>query len=613
MVRPRPVPDRVRSSPRAHYVRHNATTRVPRSHVYLDTEAYRTKVGRTERQTFRLAVAAHDARSHKGDGWRDRRWYQATDTAGLWLWISGCCRSKARTVLVCHNLAYDMRISNAFAELPACGWQFVNGRVDDRQVWFLWKRGSQTLCCVDSVSWCPVSLEHLGDLCGIPKLALPDDADDQATWFARCERDVEILADVWRRLMGWVEDEDLGNWRFSGAGQSWSAFRHRFYTHKLFVHADDDARVAERAAAHTGRCEAWRHGQLRGGPFTEWDFTTAYAQIGRECDVPTTLVGEVPKPTLEKVFSFAQSRAVLVECEVTTDVPTLPCRTESGICWPVGTFRTTCWDSELELVASRGADVVVERAWVYRRAPALRDFCTWVLSGLDGSRGIVDPVVRVALKHWSRAIVGRMAAQWSRWDRYGTASVADVAVFRAYDADDDESWRAMQLGHQLFRQRGRPENPDASVAVMSWIMAESRVRLWRAMETAGFGNVVYCDTDSLIVTPAGDRALESAAIPGLRVKGEWRSLKVLGPRQLVPGAQLRAAGVPRGAVQVGPAQWEADVWSGLSRSLSAGAPSSVEVARRRFTLLGTDNRRLHLKGGLTVPRSLSISAVAASG
>jgi hypothetical protein len=504
-------------------------------------------------------------------------------------------------VLVAHNLAYDLRIADAFTHLPTLGWVFVSGRVDDGQAWFVWRNGDRTLCCVDSTSWVPVSLQRLGEACDLRKLDLPDEEDSEDAWFARCERDVEILADVWRRLMLWVESEDLGNWKLSGAGQSWAAFRHRFMDDRLLVHEDDDARAAERAASHTGRCEAWQHGKLTAGPYTEWDFHCAYATIGRDCDVPIKLAGEMVRPTLESVLDAARSRAVLVECEVTTDEPILPYRGDSGISWPVGAFRTTAWDHELRAALDAGADLRIERAWLYRRTPALRNFCTWVLAGLDGSRGDVDPVVQLALKHWSRALIGRTAARWSRWETCGARAAPDVSLGRVHDASAGEVYQMMQLGTQLIRQVGTPDNPDAMGAILSWVMAESRVRLWHVMKTAGLDNVAYVDTDSCITDAAGSARLRGAGIAGLRVKGEWSTIEIRGPRQLIPGARLRAAGVPKTAVRVDEDTWSAEVWSGLSRSLSSGQASTVEVATRTFHLPGVDNRRRHLSGGLTAP------------
>lgn len=593
-----------RSAGRAHWVTPNHQTRVPRAFIYLDTEAHRARSGRREVQTFRLAVAAYDAKRKDREGWRERQWGSFVDVGSLWEWVTAHCGHRARTVLVAHNLAYDMRIADAFTELPRLGWEFVAGRVDDGQAWFVWRNGDRTLACVDSTSWVPVSLARLGQAVDVRKLDLPDEEDSTEAWFARCTRDVEILADVWRRLMAWVESDDLGNWKLSGAGQSWAAYRHRFMSHKLLVHEDDDARAAERAASHTGRCEAWQHGKLTAGPYTEWDFHCAYATIGRDCLVPIKLAGELVRPNLVTVLTASLERAVLCEVEIETSVPVVPFRDDDGIRWPTGVFRTTLWSNELDVALAHGADVRVLRAWVYRRAPALRDFCAWVLTGLDGSRGVVDPVVVLALKHWSRALIGRTAARWSRWETCGSRETVDVSLGKVHDVSAGEVYQLMQLGTQLIRQVGAPDNPHAMGAILSWVMAESRCRLWAVMTSAGLSNVVYCDTDSVIVNPEGSERLRTAAFPGLRVKGEWRDIEIRGPRQIIPGARLRAAGVPVGAVRTGEDTWEADVWSGLARGLASGDARSVEVARRTFHLPGVDRRRRHVASGLTVPFEL---------
>ena len=453
--------------------------------------------------------------------------------------------------------------------------------------------------CVDALSWCPQSLATLGQTVGIPKLDLPARDDSDEAWFRRCERDVEILAEVWRRLMWWVRSDDLGNWKPTGAGQAWAAFRHRFISHPLLVHEDDDARDAERLAAHTGRCEAWRHGDLGAGPWYEWDAICAYANIGATHDVPTKLRGELHRPTLADVHRVACSSAVLVECDVVTECPTLAVRTDDGIVWPVGQFSTVAWENELSVALANGATVTVRRAWAYRRAPALQAFCKWVLWLTHPDNRDVDPVVAVAAKHWSRALIGRTAATWPKWETWGSSPVFDVALGRFADASTGERGRFLQVGNQLLRSTAERENPDALVAIMSWVMAQARVDLWGAMTIAGLDRVAYVDTDSLIVDPVGHRRLVSAAVPGLRVKSVWHGLRVLGPRQIVTQGLLRAAGIPKGARTAGDDEWEGDVWDGLGTSLASGVVDEVHVTRRTFRLAGVDRRRQHVDGGLT--------------
>lgn len=590
---------RVSRHVRGHYLKHNAVTRVPRTFVYVDTEAHVETVGRQEVHRFRLGVAACDQREHNRDGYHARTWCRTIDADELWDWIVARCPAVGRCVLVAHNVAYDLRLLAAFTALPARGFDLVTIRLEDRQSWCVWRRGRQTLVCVDTLSWVPASLAKIGDELGVPKLELPEWEADDAVWFERCERDVVILAELWRRLMGWVRDDDLGNWKPTGAGQSWGAFRHRFLTDQLFVHEDDDARAAERRACWTGRVECWRWGEQTAGPFYEWDAECAYAHIGRECAVPTKLIGELRVQPGGSWPHVPRGRAMLAEVDVTTSVPVLACYRDGGIVWPVGTFTTTAWDCELELARECGATITVRRAWQYRSRPALAGFCGYVLDLIAGVGMGTDPVVRLAAKHWARALIGRMGANWSRTATWGRSSDDDVCLELGYDATRGETFRLLHVGRQLLRVDADDTNPDAMVAVLSWVMAQCRVRLWRAMTAAGLSHVVYVDTDALIVDRAGHAALLAAGIPRLRVKGVYESLELFGPRQLVAAETLRAAGIPREAERVGARSWEGRVWRGLPASLSLGESDIVSVVRRVFAVHGRDKRRRHVAGGRT--------------
>lgn len=591
----------VRAAPPAHYVRHNKASRMPRTFVYFDTEANNVSGPTGSVQTFRLAVATVDRRQNGRDPWAESDLCRFTDPFDLWSWIVGQCRARARTVCVAHNLAYDLRIADGFTHLPALGWTLGKVAISRDRAWCSWRRDGRTLVMVDSLSWVPVSLERLGELVEMPKPALPDWSDDDAAWWARCERDVQILAEVGRRLWGWVAEADLGNWKPTGAGQSWAAYRHRFMSHKLLAHDDDDARAAERRASWTGRCEVWRHGTPTGGPFTEWDMSSAYARIGATHDVPIRLAGHSTTAQIGQVDRLARNHRVLAACTVTTDVPTVPAELDGRIVWPVGTFDTVLWDTELDLARSHGADVRVSGVWWYHRAPALEAFCRWVLLHLDGRQRCLDPVVVCAAKHWSRALIGRFAARWSEWEPCGRAPEPGLGLTTVIDRTDNSRWEMLQVGTECRRATELVDAADSVVSVMSWVMAQCRVDLWRLCELAGPDEVVYMDTDSVITTAAGTAAIEAAMPEGLRRKGEWATVELLAPRQLLLSGRLRAAGVPRGSVRRSATTWAGDVWSELSTDLRAGRADRVSITERRVTLTGTDSRREHLDDGSTAP------------
>jgi hypothetical protein len=583
----------------AHYLRKNHNTRLPRCFVYLDTEAWQVRGEHVETQTFQLAAAAHDCtrperkRQHLEE-------LETFDTPGdVWDWVTAKARPGRRCVLVAHNLAYDLRVADTFRRLPALGWRLTGARLDRGQAWCQWRNARRSLTMVDSVSWLPTSLENLGTMVGRPKLPLPADHADAGQWRERCVTDVLILRDCWRRVMAWLEREDLGNFKVTGAGQAWAGFRHRFMTHPILVHGDRHVWEQERAASWAGRCEAWRHGDLGHGPWHEWDLERCYATIAAECDVPVRLIGHTGPLTPVQRIRRASGKARLSRVQVTTDVPVVPTRGPHGIVWPTGTFDTTLWENEVALAVLNGAKVRTLESWVYSKRPALAAWGQWVLAELDRKPADLDPVVRVVLKHWSRALIGRFASRYTDWQPWGEAPNFDVCLGRMTPLDGGERADLLQLGHDLYVGTPADYGDNSLPQVMSWIMAEARCRLWRVMEAAGFDNLVYVDTDGVIVDDAGHQALKAARLPGLRVKRTFRSLTVLGPRQVIAAGKLKAAGVPSSARQDADGSWLAEVWTSLPTSLRWGEADRVTIRERRVHLHGTDNRRTHIDGNRT--------------
>lgn len=583
----------------AHWIRPNEVSRQPKVWVYLDTEATITRVGAVETQTWRCGVTCMDRRRRGYDDWHDPDWGEHTDAAQLWHWIDARTKVGERTVVVAHNLAYDLRVSQAFTWLPEFGWHLDRIRPDGEQTFCRWRNGRRTIVCVDSTSWVPGGLARIGADIGHPKRRLPAQSATMERWLDYCRSDVDLLRDVWRRIIGWLHDEDLGCWQPTGAAQAWAAWRHRHLTDKVLVGDDPDVRAMERDAMWAGRSEAWRHGTHRRGPYTEWDVESAYLRIMRDCDVPTRFLGRMERPPDRDVSDWLDVACVLSRITVTTDHPVVPTRGPKGIVWPVGTFETIVWDPELRLLRECDAKVEVHEAVVYSRANALGSFARWLWPIVTDDDLDIDPVVRRVAKHWSRAIVGRFGVRYHAWEPFGPAVTPGVGLCPVVDFQTGERTRLLTIGDRVLQETGMVEGDNAVPSILGWIMSETRARLWHTMQRAGLDNVLHVDTDGLLVNDVGNANLLERGNAGLRVKGEYKSVEVIAPRQVVYGGQLRAPGVPRRSRRVAPRTWEGSTWSRLSTELANGTPDRVQVKPRRVTLRGTDNRRLHNADGST--------------
>lgn len=589
-----------------HWIKRNEVTRVPRRHVFLDTETRSEMVGLAESLTFRLGVGVAEWQAHKGEPVSSEGPVRFTSPEAIWTWVDGLTRVHRRTIVWCHNLGFDMRVAQALQWLPSLGWQLEMIQLNRGSAFASWRRDGRSLTLADSMSWFPMPLADVGPLVGLAKPKLPRDADSDEAWWARCEADVEILRRAIRRVLDWLEDADLGNWRPTGAGQGWAAFRHQHMTHRILHHGRPDVAEIERTAAWTGRCEAWRWGDLGLGPWHEVDFSTAYAQVAFDCDVPVSLHGRQSPSALKGYLRGREGFAALLHVEITTETPMAPSRGPDGILWPVGRFRSWLWDHEVREAMTAGAEVKILAGFTYHVRPALRQWAGWVFDLLAATPAELHPLLHVVVKGWSRSVVGRFGARVANWVPFGDPWLPPLTLSQLNDATEGTLRRVLTLADQSFIEGPQLDTPDSAVHVMSWIMSESRVRLWRMMLAAGTEEVVYVDTDGAYVTSQGLAAVQAAEIPGLRLKASYAHLTVHGPRSIEHDGRLKAAGIKSNAVKVGEREWAGQVWSSLGSSLAQQRADRVEITPRTWTVQGTDHRRRHLDGGRTAPIRLDL-------
>ena len=583
---------------------------MPWRHVALDTEAKSRQMAGGWEQTWLCAVAAYIKLPARGDPIVQRT-TSYTEPSALWRDVAGTTRPGSRVVVWCHNLAYDLRISRAIGLLPLMGWSLRGIVLERTASWASFERDKATILFCDTVSWFPVALATLADDLCLPKQVGPLESADLDTALARCQDDVNVTARAVCDLLSWLRTETLGPFRPTGAGQSLSAFRSRFMSTRPFVHADETVRAHEREGAWTGRAEAWRHGGLTDGPYTEYDLSLAYCHIAHDCALPLQLVGRTERATASELAALRDDRRALAHVTVTTDQPTVPARHDGHVVWPVGTFTTTLFDPELRALYHGGATVEVHYAYVYRAAPFLRGMATWILDQLADVESLPSPVLRHVLKHWSRTIVGRMALRYREWDAFASNPEADLSLGLCCDHETGVITDMMQAGNDVFLLGDMVEARSSLPQVTGWVMSEARRRLWDLIQQAHPRNVVYMDTDSLIVTAEGadrlDAAIASQDAYSLRRKADWQTLTVNGPRNLTLESTTRISGVPKTARRVGQLDFDGVIWRGLKESLSRGELDHVALTPRRFTVSAHDPRRLHRAYGLTEPHRLGPS------
>lgn len=598
----------------AHWIRQNHQCRIPSRWIAFDTESCSTYQGDTEIQTWAMGCAIR---------WRtDLKRPREPETGifdsalDLWEWVSDHCRSNMRTVAWAHNLGYDVRIAQALNILPKLGWRLEWCNLDRNVSAMTWRSDRGTLVLADTWTWVPSDLASIARSVGIRKLKMPPHDARRYRWEKYCARDAEIVYHVVSDLVSYIKDNDLGNWQPTGAGMSYATWRHKFLRHKILVHDDTDVIAAERAAMHTGRAEAWKHGMLEDTTWIECDMRNAYVTIASECDLPVKLKYRTGAISLAQYDTLKSSYRCLCLCAVKTDTPVVPYHNGTRTIWPVGHFQTWLWDTEIDLLRDAGQSVSLRQCIVYTRAPILQEWALFVLSALRDPSDQISPVVKTWLKHCSRALIGRLALRVTRWEHFGDNPMGDAHISHYIDMATGEAHRLLHVGAQTFQASARVEGRDSLPQVTGWIMAECRSRLWRAMTTAGLNDLAHVDTDSVLVSRTGLKRLQ-AHYGDLfdqywQVKGARRRVTVYGPRNYRWGPVRKSAGIPVKATETAPNVFTGESWAGVSACLERGLADAVAIAPGKWTITTSDPRRCDGEGAATLPYEVYSVAGAAS-
>jgi hypothetical protein len=266
------------------------------------------------------------------------------------------------------------------------------------------------------------------------------------------------------------------------------------------------------------------------------------------------------------------------------------------------------WSPEIRLLQECGATFRVRRAWLYKKAPALKDWAEWILSSLHDQSDTTEPWKKLILKHWSRALIGRFGMRYRTWESFGSAPDSRVCTFRQYNSENGSIAEMMQVGTDIFTLGDQREIDDGCPQITSYIMSEARARLWRARTIAGAENVLYVDTDSLLVNSDGHKRIQAqynvGVLDGLRSKGKYASAFIYGPRSIILGKRPVVSGMPKDSIQRPDGKWRGEVWRSAKESVKRSEPDRVVIEARLFTMAFNQHRRYFNADGSTLPYSL---------
>ena len=566
----------------------------PTQCVWIDTETRPEKIDvGSERHLLVFGFACYRRRLAPGR-WSKPQWHRFIDAAELWDWVESKTRPRSTLYWIAHNAAYDATVLQTWTELPLRGWTLKAAVVDSPPFIVHWRRDTVSLRMWDTLNVWKSSLKRIGESLNLPKLDMPAEWTGTSNDDEYCKRDVAIIMGVCIRWWDWLHEHDLGGSAATIASQAFKTYRSRFLQHTILIDDNITALELARSAYHGGRTEVFKLGDHK-GPLYLLDVRSEYPTVMQRESYPTILKGVYGGFSTTDLAGLLERFAVVCDVDIETDEACYPYKDSSPLLFPTGRFRTVLTSPELSHALTSDHIRAIHQAALYDSAPIFRSYVTEIAGlrqeAIDGG----DTFAAWTLKFLLNALYGKFGQRGRKSKTVATTDDLSVKTWDEIDGETGQHFRMRQLGGIIEQHWVEGESQYSHPAIAAHVTGYARLYLWDLIHRADLSNVLYCDTDSVLVTQAGYDRLQPltqrVGLGSLHLDNTVERATIHAPKDYVLDGVKRVKGVRKNAKWLNDSTVLQEKWFGV-RSLIQRGDISAPIVQQQTKHL----RRLYLKG-----------------
>lgn len=593
-----------------HILKNNHSCESPANVIWFDTET-KHKTDSEGRQHHYLWFGwACYQRREKGQTWSNPEWFRFDSIPVFWEWVNSKARKKTRLYLFAHNGGFDLPVMHAFTELPKMGFDMKSAVADAPPLVITWKMESRTIRFVDTLNIWRMSLAKIGESIGHDKLPMPAPKASKADWDAYGKQDTEIIRIACLEWWAFLIEFDLGGFAPTLASQAFNAYRHRFMHTPIFIDVKEKALALARSAYVGGRTECFNIGHMK-GDFYYIDFNSMYPAVMQKEKFPFRLIGNYQRPTKKELADWQEHFSILAEVTITTDLPIYPVIRDKKLIFPIGTFKVTLAHPEYCEAVLRGHVDEVHQVCLYQSEQLFKSFIDTMYELRLKAKAENNETKSWLFKILQNSLYGKFGQRGRRFEEIDTCEPNLIEVWDEYDADTHELLKFRKFGGVVQQWIDEDESRNSFPAIAATVTSYARVKLFKAIEQAGFDNVFYCDTDSLVTNAIGfkrlSKLIDDKKLGYLKLEKRFTEMEIYSPKDYVFGNVCRTKGVKANALWLNRNTVEQDQFTGfkgLLRSKNLESPVVYKITKK---LSREYNKGIVTKSGKVEPFVMSLT------
>lgn len=499
----------------------------------------------------------------------------------FWFDVISFTPKKGRTFVFAHNAGYDVLVTKAIPTIVGAGFtvtksyeqgmtfilDFVKKDENDEK--------EKTISVISSSNYFSFSLAAIGKMFGIEKGEYDFNLGLSPEAIAYCKQDVKICRTAILSFIKFLQDNDLGGFSSTIAGQAFKAFKTRFMNTDIYIHKDERATRIERAAYYGGRTECFRIGRIEENVYS-YDINSMYPDVMFNEKYPVKLVSKRKKCSLENLQELLDRGYLLcAKVNLKTDSPIYPKKLAGQLLFPIGNFSTYLCTPEIVVAIENNHLISVEECSIYESDNIFKGYVDFFYTERLKAKEKGDKVADTMYKLFLNSLYGKFGQKGNFWEKIGEADPKDIQTSSELNADTGERSQIKIFGGSIFRKTNiETEAVDSFCAISAHVTSYARVKLNKFISIAGTKNVIYTDTDSLFTNIDGKENLSSAGclddkkLGMLKYVCDDTNLLVFSPKDYVFSGEVKHKGIKKSATKIGKNTYSQEQWLRLTTAVN---------------------------------------------
>ena len=472
------------------------------------------------------------------------------DIKDFWNNVETCFNSENKEVIFyAHNTQFDFKILNGFTELLNRNWILESHYVKNKTFILVFKKEFSkgkwfTLHIWDTMNYVPKKLEEIGISIGFPKLHIDFNKVSDKELERYCKRDTLIIYKYIKKLIEFLEINDLSRLKATAGSLSFNTFRHKFYNPKkkskiIYIHHWKRAIKLERESYRGGITDCFNLNE--GKNLYKLDINSQYPFTMKEKRLPIKLIaylheGKHSTEILKKIYNLAKKRKYGIIAKVSIELKepyTYILNNFRDINFKKSVFaiynndyKITLCQPELEFIEKYGKITKIHEINIYKMKKIFKKFVKFFYSlkvkYKKQNNFINEEFCKLMLNtqygKWAQRVIEYNEVKINSDFMKEFYEIIKLMILKMrnnipnFSFNNDICYLGTIINQcelyivngKLFSMKQTLNNSkDSFVAISSFITSHSRMLLIKYIKIANRKNVWYCDTDSLFCNEKG--------------------------------------------------------------------------------------------------------------